>query len=150
MLGQDGSRGNSDDGLDLGACYINPDRTQLSYSGARFSLFIAEAEEVQQIKGGKVGIGYRGISKTEIFPTELIELRAGVNYYMTSDGLLDQIGGNTRRHRGFGTRRFIELVRTIQDRPFDEQRTQILETLRNYQGNEPRRDDVAVLGFKII
>lgn len=150
MLGQDGSQGNSDDGLDLGACYINPDRTQLSYSGARFSLFIAEAEEVQQIKGGKVGIGYRGISKTEFFPTELIKLRAGVNYYMTSDGLLDQIGGNTRRHRGFGKRRFIELVRTIQDRPFDEQRTQILETLRNYQGNEPRRDDVAVLGFKII
>ena len=67
---------------------------------------------------------------------------------MASDGLLDQIGGPKRR--GFGKKRLKELLLTIQHQTMSEQRAAVIKTLRDYQGEELRRDDVSVMGFKVL
>jgi PAS domain S-box-containing protein len=148
VLGQDAEQGESDDGLELGACYLIPGKATLEFVGARFSLFMAENGEVTELKGVKKGLGYRGVPLEQAYPGETVELRPGVGFYMTSDGLIDQIGGPKRR--SFGKRRFRDLIVSVQELPLAEQRDRIVETLRTFQGDEERRDDVSVIGFTVI
>ena len=146
-LGQHTEGGKSDDGLELGACYIDGDRTRLTFAGARFSLFKFEGAEVEEIKGDKQGIGYRGIPFGQEFMNRDVALGPGISFYLTTDGLIDQVGGEKRR--SYGKKRFKELICKISDRPIFEQKFAIVEALEEYQGVERRRDDMSVIGFRI-
>ena len=70
-----------------------------------------------------------------------------VTFYFSTDGLLDQAGGN--RGYGFGNKRFTQFLRDNSHLPFSEQRKVLLEELTEYQGSLPRRDDITVMGFRI-
>jgi len=50
-LGQDGADGESDDGLELGICQIDPIAGELTFSGARFFLWALEGDQLSEIKG---------------------------------------------------------------------------------------------------
>jgi PAS domain S-box-containing protein len=146
-LGQDTAGGRSDEGLEVGACYIENDNPELTYSGARFSLFIVEDRAVEEIKGDKKGIGYRNIAQDEVFRDIPVEIEPGQTFYMTTDGLIDQVGGE--RRRGFGKKRFRELLLSFQDVPLMEQKFEIFEAFMEHQGDEIRRDDVSLFGFRM-
>ncbi|MCU7835813.1 MAG: ABC transporter substrate-binding protein [gamma proteobacterium symbiont of Taylorina sp.] len=146
-LNQHLQEGESDDGLELGVCYIHPNKKKMIFSGARFSLFHVVDGIATEIKGDKKGIGYRGIARDITFTVHELELEDSGHFYMTSDGLIDQIGGEKRR--SFGKRRFKELLCQVQDLPLAEQREQVLKALMEYQADERRRDDVCMIGFKI-
>ena len=64
---------------------------------------------------------------------------------MTTDGLLDQVGGSKRL--AFGKRRFRTFLKQSQHMTLSEQADSLLERFQNYQGSEVRRDDVSVIGF---
>jgi serine phosphatase RsbU (regulator of sigma subunit) len=64
---------------------------------------------------------------------------------MTSDGLIDQVGG--ARSRMFGKKRFVALLAELQGKPMSEQKDAIYDALVTYQGDQVRRDDVSVVGF---
>ncbi len=145
-LGQHGRSGLSDDGLELGVCFIDPDMTELLFAGARFSLFIVEDQDVEEVKGTKSGVGYRGIPLTQTFDQVSLTLTSKQSFYISSDGYIDQVGG--KRRRMLGKRLFKTLLLEIQTLPFDEQKKRLEAALADYQGDEPRRDDVTVIGFK--
>ena len=147
-LGQDQEDGGgSDDGIELGACYINANRTTLIFAGARFDLFVLEDGEVAVIKGVRAGLGYRDTPRDIRFSNHEVGLSSGQTFYMTSDGLIDQVGGAKRR--GFGKRRFMELLASLSSVPVARQGQEILLALTAYQGKEKRRDDLSVVGFRI-
>ncbi|MCP5367230.1 MAG: PAS domain S-box protein [Hyphomicrobiales bacterium] len=158
-LGQHREEGESDDGLELGACLFGPDMATLTFVGARFDLFVLGqgegqgedtgegAGEVEVIKGTRRGLGYRGIPQDQEYEVREIPLRPGQQFFMSSDGLIDQTGGPKRR--SFGKRRFVNLLREIAPLPAAAQRQATLDALAAYQGDEIRRDDVSVIGFKI-
>ena len=145
-LGQNRSEGDSDDGLEAGVCFLQPGRAALTFAGARFSLFVSENGEVREIKGDKSGLGYRGIPQNVSFTNQSVDLAADALYYMTSDGLIDQIGGEKKR--SYGKRRFKELLTSIREMSMTEQKDRIQQALSDWQGDQMRRDDVSVLGFK--
>ena len=145
-LGQDRGEGDSDDGLEAGACFLQRGRPTLTFAGARFSLFVSEVGEVREVKGDKSGLGYRGIARNVSFTNQTVDFVPDALYYMTSDGLIDQIGGE--KSRSFGKRRFKELLTSIRDIPMDQQRDQVQQALSDWQGDQRRRDDVSILGFK--
>lgn len=144
-LGQHRKDGGSDDGLELGALFVNPDLTELTFVGARFDLFWTEADQVHQEKGTKAGIGYRKIPMEQTYTALEIEIRPGRSFYMSSDGLLDQVGGD--RRRSFGKQRFKALLGELQGKAMAAQKEAVLEGLQRYQGDETRRDDVSVIGL---
>ena len=145
-LGQTQKRGDSDDGLEMGLCYIAPRNRKMVFGGARFSLFVAADGDVTEIKGDKkYGLGYRATPHNTSFSNRNIEIGAARTFYMTSDGLIDQIGGPKRR--SFGKKRFKRLLLEIDSKPWNERGGCLLEALEHYQGDERRRDDVSVLGF---
>lgn len=139
--------GESDDGIELAACYVEPSGTTMSFAGARSELYILEHEQVNVVKATKQGMGYRGVPYDQAYEMKLIELRDGQIFYLSTDGLIDQIGGE--RARSFGKRRFKELLVDLRHEALPDQAGKIRDALRDYQGDQPRRDDVSVLGFAI-
>jgi len=97
FLGQNDDEGGSDDGLELGVCHIDTEAGKLVFSGARFSLFRVNGNGVEEIKGDKSGIGYRRVPPDQAFTNHEVALENGDTFYMTTDGLTDQIGGEKRR-----------------------------------------------------
>ncbi|KJR40637.1 Stage II sporulation protein E (SpoIIE) [Candidatus Magnetoovum chiemensis] len=101
----------SDAGLDIGVCYIPPHKKTLHYCGAKFSLFLHDGKEIIEIKGDKKAIGYRDTPYNTAFTSHTINIADNMRFYMTSDGLMDQIGGEKKR--SFGKKRFTTLLSQI-------------------------------------
>ncbi|SDE62625.1 PAS domain S-box protein [Rhodospira trueperi] len=146
MLGQDREGGESNDGLDLGICYLPSRGGAVVFAGAKISLFRSVGGLVTEVRGDKFGLGYRGTPTLLHFNNHRIEPVPGQILYMTSDGLIDQVGGP--RRRGFGKRRFTGVLQDAAERPLSAQRDAIVRALAEHQGDEDRRDDVSVLGFR--
>lgn len=147
VLSQDSEDGESDDGLEMGICFFKPQTNTMIYAGARFSLFYIEGGEVSEIRGDKKGLGYRAIPHDVQFTNQQVDINPERCFYMTTDGLIDQVGGEKRL--SFGKRRFKALLKEIDMLPMNERRLKLKQALFEYQGDESRRDDVSVIGFKI-
>ncbi len=145
LLGQDAMHGDTDDGLEAGICFINPRKKQMTFAGARFSLWRANQEGVIEIKGDRKGLGYRRYPPGTNFNDYSFPFDSRDSFYLTTDGLIDQIGGP--RGRSFGKRRFQDLLRKLRDTPMREQEESLRTAFDRYQGEQHRRDDLTVLGF---
>ena len=145
LLGQDAQQGETDDGLEAGICFINPKEQSMTFAGARFSLWRANQEGVIEIKGDRKGLGYRRFAHKTRFSDYTFPYDDQDSFYLTTDGLIDQIGGP--RGRSFGKRRFQDLLHKLCDAPMREQELSLREAFEQYQGDERRRDDLTVLGF---
>ena len=128
-------------------CYVEPEDRRVTFVGARFDLFVVNGDHVEQVRSGKKGIGYPEVPVDQVFDASVIEASAGTRFYMTTDGAVDQISQTDRRR--FGKKRFIELIKTLQDKPMSAQGPKILEAITAHQGAAPRLDDIAVVGFNI-
>ncbi|MCP5368374.1 MAG: PAS domain S-box protein [Hyphomicrobiales bacterium] len=136
----------NDDGLDVGVCRLRPAAGELVFSGAHFSLFVANGADVDVLKGDRANAGYRSVPVTQTYARQVRELDPEASYYLVTDGLLDQVGERTGRM--FGKRRFKDLLAAIHHLPMAEQEARIRDHLRSYQGSQERRDDVTVLAFR--
>ena len=145
LLGQNEERGETDDGLEAGICFINTKQRKMTFAGARFSLWRANRKGVIEIKGDRKGVGYRRYPLETNFNDISVPFGDGDSFYMTTDGLIDQIGGP--RGRSFGKRRFQELLRKNLGASMRDQEQSLREALASYQGQQIRRDDLTVLGF---
>ena len=130
-----------------GMCYLTPDKKTLTFAGAGFPLFFTDGNGIKKVNGDRKGIGYRHIPQDSSWTNKVLDVKPGYCFYMSSDGIFDQIGGSKRR--GFGKKRFMRLLGDIQKLPIPEQGEAIYQRLVAYQGKEKRRDDVSAIGFKI-
>ena len=147
VLGQYTEDSVSDDGLELGVCRIDPSTDQITYSSARFSLWVGRDGGMTEIKGQKTGVGYRDVPMNLELQNHTVEVSDGASFYLFSDGFSDQIGGDKRR--ALGKKRIISRLSELQDQPMAAQREEILSLFQAHQGNEPRRDDLTMLGFRM-
>jgi serine phosphatase RsbU (regulator of sigma subunit) len=147
-LNQDGDEGFSDDGLEMGVCLVERERKRLTFAGARFELLIRHNGEMEIIKGQKAGCGYRRYPLDQAFTNHIVKLQPGMMFTMFSDGATDQIGGQKRRM--FGKKRLCQTLNDLANKPMAEQGEGLRAALAAYQGEESRRDDLSVIGFKPI
>ena len=145
-LNQHTQGGDSDDGMELGMIFVQPQAAKFCYAGARFPLFILSQGEMQEIKGDKKGIGYRHIDFDQDFTEYSFDIEPGLRLYMVSDGVIDQIGGDKRR--SFGKNRFRAMLLEMANLPLHQQGAKLNQALIAYQGAEHRRDDVSIMGLE--
>jgi PAS domain S-box-containing protein len=145
LLGQDQESGETNDGLEAGVCFINPSKQTMTFAGAHLSLWKADQEDVIEIKGDRKGLGYRRYAKEATFRDITLPLGAKDAFYLTTDGLIDQVGGP--RGRSFGKRRFRNLLKRNQGAPMQKQAESLQRSFKKFQGQQLRRDDLTVLGF---
>ncbi|MFT4173385.1 MAG: SpoIIE family protein phosphatase [Rhodocyclaceae bacterium] len=151
MLGQmagDDQTSGSNDGMDGAFFWFEPASGRLVFAGARSSLFVLRpgAEAVETVEGLRKGVGYVDSEFDFVWHNHELTLPADSLVFLTTDGLVDQIGGP--RAIAFGKRRLCELLVAQQGRtPVDINRA-VLEALREWQGEHHRRDDLSFFCFR--
>lgn len=137
----------SDDGMDCALCHVDVDAGRLTFAGACIPLFCVDENGIEVIKGDRCGLGYVRSPEDYRFTNNIIPLTGKKRFYMATDGLSDQVGGEKRLP--FGKRRFLDFVKDGFHTPMKVQREELLRLFEMYQGGESRRDDVTVLGFEL-
>ncbi|WP_460051118.1 PP2C family protein-serine/threonine phosphatase [Spirochaeta dissipatitropha] len=137
---------NLNDGLDIGI--IHSGQSILQFAGAHMGLYLVRrGSGVEFFPGSRKGAGYIRTALDYEFQSAQIELKKNDIFYLLSDGLIDQNGGG--KNHPFGKRRFIQLLESIQEVPFQQQKSRILEALEQYQNGNPQRDDICVFAAQI-
>jgi CBS domain-containing protein len=139
----------SDDGMDTAFCWVSLESGRMIYAGAKTPLFILgqDAAEVSVIEGDKKGVGYVDTPMDYEWTNREIALAQGDCVYLTTDGIIDQIGGS--KDIAFGKKRFCGLLLENRGKPMAEQESIIMEAFYEYQDKQRRRDDVSLLGFRV-
>ena len=146
-LKQDTAHSFSDEGLDIAVCVTNPMEKTLVFSGARQNLYYIHNKIINTIKGDKQSIGYVN-SKTETdFTNHTINIEPGMQFYLPTDGVVDQLGEKTKRRYGSG--RLKETLLENSPLTFEEQRKKFITSLDEFRGNRDFVDDVSLIAFSI-
>ncbi|HYD71222.1 SpoIIE family protein phosphatase [Azospirillum sp.] len=135
----------SNDGLDAAICVIDPAARRLSFAGANLPLLYHADGELHVIKGNRHSLGYRDSRPDFAFQRHDLTLRPGMRFYLFTDGIVDQVGGPSRRL--FGRRRLQDALRGTAGLPMDRQLDHLLDTLAAYRDGEGLRDDLTFIGF---
>lgn len=149
MIGRQGGGHQSDEGFDGAVCLYRPAERQLLFAGAKANLFLIrpDASGVEIVDGDRMGVGYGATPPDYAWSNRSVQLDPGTALYLTTDGLIDQLGGP--KHIAFGKRRLRELLRETAAMPMADQQIMIQQRFRSYQGESPRRDDVTVFGLRV-
>lgn len=151
MLGQMGEHDEtpgSDDGMDAACFWFEPARGRLVFAGARLSLFVVRpgADAVELVEGQRKGVGYMDSEFDFAWHNQELTLPAGSLVFVTTDGLIDQVGGP--RAIALGKRRVRELLLAQRERTPAEVNQAVREALRLWQGEHHRRDDLTFFCFR--
>lgn len=148
LLKQESIDSVSNAGFDGGIIYYNKKEKILKFSGAETALFyIDEKNEFQSIKGSRHSVGYKKSDSNFEFKEHIIEAQDGMQFYITTDGYLDQNGG--KKGFPFGKKQFTRIIEENKSNTMENQKGILLEELISYQREEERNDDVTVVGFKV-
>ena len=147
LLQQESDESISNAGFDGGIIYYNKKEQILKFAGAETPLFYIQDEELISIKGNRHSIGYKKSKIEYEFKEHVINVKEGMKFYLTTDGYLDQNGGN--KGFPFGKKRFLDVIKEYNTEPFTDQKEILLNALCHYQGDEDRNDDVTLIGFEI-
>jgi len=146
-LYQDSAHSDSDDGMDVGVCFLKPQEKQLIYAGARIPLLIVNEQSIDMIKGDRCSIGYRKTNPDFEFTNHTIDLETKMKFYLYTDGIIDQTGGE--KGFPFGNRRLKSMLLKYADLPMNEQKKMIMADIEAYRGKKARLDDLTMVGFMI-
>ncbi len=130
--------------MDVGLAYVDRRLGLVRYAGAKLSLYWSDGDRVDEIAGGKRALFDRRVGR---YRDSELRLSSEVTYYLVTDGYLDQAGGENGF--GFGGRRFNELLREYARLPLEQQAEALNQTLHDYRGTLPQRDDITFLAFRL-
>ncbi|HTA83573.1 MAG TPA: SpoIIE family protein phosphatase [Bacteroidia bacterium] len=153
------------DGMDIALCVLNKKDNTLQYAGANNSLYwiseniavdggVKESEKIRlefnnllEVVADKQPVGYQEGKMDNSFTKHTIQLRKGDLIYITSDGYIDQFGGE--RNKKFTSKRFREMLASFVDKPITVQKQILENTIEQWKKYETQTDDICVIGIKI-
>jgi serine phosphatase RsbU (regulator of sigma subunit) len=145
-LHQEGEERESRDGMDIGICAIHLQERICQFSGANIPLYLIRDGEVSEFEAIKESIGGYKERDKEFYSHEF-DLKSGDVLYMTTDGFLDQFGGELGKK--FMKKRFRELIAYIAPLPITEQKAALENAFEQWKGNRKQVDDILVIAIRI-
>lgn len=135
------------DGMDVALCAIDTAAKKLSFASANRVLYIVRSGELTEIKGDHFNIG--GVMHEDVrkYTLHTLELNEGDCFYMFSDGVSDQFGGENGKK--FGYRRLKELVLEMSEIPMDHQRTIFEREMLEWMADNDQIDDFLMVGIRL-
>jgi serine phosphatase RsbU (regulator of sigma subunit) len=135
-----------DAGLDIALCLLEPMTGRILFAGAGLNLHLASPAGVREVRGNRQRIGYKGSRLDYDYSNHELQLARGECAYLTSDGILDEAGGE--KGFGFGVERFKAILADNAHLDLPAQCKAIAGTLDAYRGDYPQRDDITLIGFR--
>jgi phosphoserine phosphatase RsbU/P len=138
-----------DNGLDLAICHVVPNENRLTFASARIPLLIVTDESVTELRGDRESLGYRRFSNTQSarFTNHSVALRSGQSFFLATDGLTDQNGGDFGRR--FGKQRLRDELIHHQGQSLDHVKAMLERILDAFQNGRGQRDDITLFGFRV-
>jgi len=138
-------------GFDGGIIYYNKQTQIVKFAGANTPLFIKRADkELEIIKGNRYSVGYQSCDTDYNYQESTIEVEDGMKFYCTTDGYIDQNGGE--KDLPFGKKRFINIIDKHHHKPMKEFQKILNDEMSEYENmieNNIRNDDMTIIGFEI-
>jgi len=132
-------------GMDIALCVIRHKEKIIEYAGANAPLYLLRDNKLIEYKPTRNPIGMTPIEIP--FQNNEIEYEDNDLFYLFSDGLIDQFGGENGKK--FQSRRFKHMLLDIYKKPLIIQRDLIDLNLKKWMNNKHEQvDDILVLGFK--
>ncbi|MCP9859137.1 MULTISPECIES: SpoIIE family protein phosphatase [unclassified Cyanobium] len=129
--------------MDIGLARLDLESRTLRFAGAKISLYWTDGQTMHMLRGD-----HRAICDQRVgaYTDHDIPLLPDFTYYLTTDGLLDQSGGED----GFslGTQQFKEWLIQLARQPLEHQRQALADALEEFRGRHPQRDDITILSFR--
>ncbi|WP_283148060.1 SpoIIE family protein phosphatase [Silvimonas soli] len=152
MLGQTAERSElaeSNDGLDAAFMWFDNATQTLTFAGARTALYLLypDAPQIEMIEGDRAGVGYVDSNADHQWTNRVLPLTPNTLLFVTTDGLVDQIGG--RKQIAFGKRRIRDAIVARRHQSTTQITDDLLIELANWQVDETRRDDLTCLCVRI-
>jgi len=151
LLKQESIDSISNAGFDGGIIYYNKKEKILKFAGAETALvYVDENSKLQTIKGSRHSVGYKKSKADFEFKEHVLHVKEGMQFYCTTDGYLDQNGGE--KGFPFGNRKFCEIIEENHHESMAKQQELFLYKMNEYEKmieNNDRNDDMTVIGFKI-
>ena len=138
----------SNDGMDAAFLWFDQATRQLHFAGAKLGLFmlVPGQQAVQAFDGARMGIGYVDSPLDYQWTNQPIAIEDGSLLFLSTDGLIDQIGGP--KDIAYGKRRVREHLLARRADCATHLSQAILDDLAAWQGSQPRRDDLTFFCFR--
>jgi serine phosphatase RsbU (regulator of sigma subunit) len=130
--------------MDVGLVLLDFDAEILRFAGAKISLYWSDGETVEMVKGDNRSLWDR---RTGVYQDHEMPLRRGFTYYMATDGVFDQAGGD--HGFGLGTERFCQWLLDHASKPLAEQHDAFTRSISDFRGEHPQRDDITMFSFRV-
>ncbi|OFY05269.1 MAG: hypothetical protein A2W99_06185 [Bacteroidetes bacterium GWF2_33_16] len=134
------------DAIDISLIVIDRENMKLEYAGAYNHLYFIRDHMLEIIRADKMPVGISA-KAMDPFTNHEIDIRIGDQFYMFTDGFVDQFGGPQKKKFRIGNLR--ELLLDVHEKPIDEQKQIIFETFINWRGTQQQVDDILLIGIRI-
>lgn len=136
------------DGMDFSVCSISADG-KLHFLGVNQPLYIADAEKgVTRIEAQINSVnGIFDISDTDKVEPITIDAGPERSFFMITDGLIDQFGGN--QNKKYLSTRFEECILKNNNSDLAKTKAAVLNSFESWRGRTKQTDDITVLGFRV-
>ncbi|MBN1252906.1 MAG: SpoIIE family protein phosphatase [Bacteroidales bacterium] len=140
----------SKDGMDLALCKIDLKKNQINFSGAKRPIyyFNRELDEIEVIKGDRIGIGDEYFYKEKPnYKDHFINYKKGDRIFLFSDGFIDQFGGDNEKK--FLGRRFQKLLFLLKDTDIQKHESILQDVFKEWKGKKNEQaDDILIIGIE--
>ncbi len=151
LLKQEAKNSLSNVGWDGAIVYYNKRDQILKFAGAETSLFyIDENQEFKTIKGNRYSVGYKKCTMDYEYKETILNVQEGMKFYCTTDGYIDQNGGE--KNFPFGKKRFSNIIKENYDKSMLEQKNIFIKEINKYEqmvSDNERNDDITLVAFEI-
>lgn len=148
-LRQDRPDADARDGMDIALCKINISSRKLEFSGAHRPLYHLRGDELTEYKGDRRAIG--GIPNPRRpegnFETHVIDLQPGDRVFFFSDGLPDQLGGDTGWKK-YSPQRIREVIVSQRESSMAKVLQYFDADFTAHKGQWKQLDDVLLIGIE--
>lgn len=147
MLNKKDSRFGVHDGMDITVLEFDLSTNKLRVcSGKRPVVLYIDGERIT-MKGDRASVGGYGETIDKNFTVTEFQLSKGDRFYMYSDGIVDQFGGE--RGKKLKNRAFVSYLDEIQKMPIEDQQLHMKKFFDDWMGELAQIDDVIVVGIEV-
>jgi serine phosphatase RsbU (regulator of sigma subunit) len=130
--------------MDAGLVFLDLNHRILRFAGARISLYWSDGRSVSMARADNRPLWDR---RSGQYTDHVIPLAKEFTYYLATDGIFDQAGGDDGF--GLGSDRFERWVLDHATKPLHQQYQAFMESLAAFMGDHPQRDDITILSFRV-
>ena len=141
------SEGELKDGMEVSLCKFDKIDNTLYFAGANLSMVYFKEGELNIVKGSKCTVGSVQPHVKGAPTTHTIQLSKGDSFYLYTDGIIDQFGGESSKK--FKITGLKNLLTSIHRKDIASQQKEVIHAFEIWKKNQEQLDDVCIIGVKI-